>query len=103
MGMLDGKVAVVTNAGAGIGRAIALLMAEEGARVMVHDSEAVAEEIRDRGGETVPCAASVMSWEGSQELVQAAVDHFGGLDILVNSPNSDAGLQGPMISEIGRE
>jgi NAD(P)-dependent dehydrogenase (short-subunit alcohol dehydrogenase family) len=103
MGMLDGKVAVVTNAGAGIGRAIAFLMAEEGARVVVHDSEAVAEEIRDRGGETVPCAASVMSWEGSQELVQAAVDHFGGLDILVNSVNDDTAFQGPMISEIGQE
>ena len=103
MGMLDGKVAVVTNSGVGMGRAIALLMAEEGARVVVHDSEAVAEEIRDRGGETVPCPASVMSWEGSHELVQAAVDHFGRLDILVNSPNADAGFQGPMISEIGQE
>ena len=103
MGMLDGKVAVVTNAGAGMGRAIALLMADEGARVVVHDSEAVAQEIRDRGGETVACPASVMSWEGSHELVQAAVDHFGRLDILVNSLNDDTAFQGTMISAIGQE
>lgn len=103
MGMLDGKVAVVTNCGAGMGRGIALLMADEGARVVVHDSEAVAQEIRDRGGETVACPASVMSWEGSHELVQSAVDHFGCLDILVNGLNDDGALPGARMSTIGQE
>jgi len=103
MGMLDGKVAVVTSCSAGMGRAIALLMADEGARVVVHDSEAVAQEIRDRGGDAVACPASVMSWEGSQALLEVSVDHFGRLDILVNSVNDDTSFQGTMISEIGRE
>jgi NAD(P)-dependent dehydrogenase (short-subunit alcohol dehydrogenase family) len=101
--MLDGKVAVVTNSGTGMGRAIALLMAGEGARVVVHGSDAVVREIKTGGGEAVGCPASVMSWEGSQELVQTAVDHFGGLDILVNNVDDNFALQGTMISEIGRE
>jgi len=100
MGMLDGRVAVVTNAGQGTGRATALLMAEEGARVVVHDSEAVVREIKDRGGDAVGCSASVVSWEGSHELAETAMGHFGRLDVLVNSPNHDAAAQGPMISEI---
>jgi NAD(P)-dependent dehydrogenase (short-subunit alcohol dehydrogenase family) len=103
MGMLDGKVAIVTNSGAEIGRAIALSMVDEGARVVVHDSEAVAQEIRDRGGETVACPASVISWEGSHALVQTALDAFGHLDILVNSPNADVGFGSAMISEIKKE
>ena len=103
MGMLDGKVAVVTNACNATGRAIALLMAEEGARVVAHDSEAVVREILDRGGDAVGCSASVASWEGSHELVETATDHFGRLDILVNSPKQDAGVGSPMLSEIERE
>jgi len=103
MSMLDGKVAVVTHSRGRMGRAIALLMAEEGARVVVHDSEAVVQEIRDRGGEAAACPASVMSWEGSHQLIQTALDNFGRLDILVNSPNADVGLGGAMISEIGKE
>ena len=92
MGMLDGKVAVVTNSGVGMGRAVALLMADEGARVVVHDSEGVVREIRERGGEAMGCPASMMSWEGSQELVQTGIDHFGRLDILVNSVNDDRNM-----------
>lgn len=117
MGMLDGKVAVITNSGRGMGREISLLMAAEGARVTVHDSdgsekqggegpcvaEGVVREIKDRGGDAVACSASVMSWKGSHQLVQTAMEHFGRLDILVNSVNDDTAFQGPMISEIGKE
>jgi NAD(P)-dependent dehydrogenase (short-subunit alcohol dehydrogenase family) len=71
--------------------------------VVVHDSQAVEQDIRDKGGETVACPASVMSWEGSHELVQAAVSHFGRLDILVMCPNAYVGPGGPMISQIVRE
>jgi len=103
MGMLEGRVAVVTNAGRGMGRAIALLLAEEGARVVVHDSESVEREIKDRGGDAVGCSASVLSWEGSHELAETAMNHFGRLDVLANCPNHDAEPHGPMISEIGKE
>lgn len=103
MGMLDGKAAVVTNAGQGIGRAVALLIAEEGASVVVHDSEEVAREIRDQGGEAVVREASVTSWEGSHELIQAAFDLFGRLDILVNTVDPGISARGPLISDIGKE
>jgi NAD(P)-dependent dehydrogenase (short-subunit alcohol dehydrogenase family) len=103
MGMLDGKVAVVTNSGEGMGRTIALLMAEEGARVVVHDSEDVVREIKDRGGDAVGCSASVVSWEGSHELVETATGRFGRLDVLVNSPIEHTAAQGRKISEIGKE
>lgn len=103
MGMLDEKVAVVTNGGQGVGRETALLMAHEGARVVVHDSEAVVQEIRERGGEAAACMASVMSMGGSNRLTQTALDAFGRLDILVNGPHAGAGLRRPTISEIGEE
>jgi NAD(P)-dependent dehydrogenase (short-subunit alcohol dehydrogenase family) len=76
-----------------------MLMADEGARVVVHHSdgsakpgeenpsspEGVVREIRNRGGDAAACAASVVSWQGSHGLVEAAVSHFGRLDILVNN------------------
>jgi NAD(P)-dependent dehydrogenase (short-subunit alcohol dehydrogenase family) len=103
MGMLQGKVAVVTNAGGRMGEAIALLMADEGARVVAHDSEAVVQGIRERGGEAVGSSESVETWEGSQHLAQVAIDHFGRLDVLVNSLKVDDGLRAPRLSEIERE
>ena len=103
MGMLDGKVTAVTNAGRGMGREIALLMAEEGARVVAHDAEGLVREITERGGEGVACSTVLTTWEGSQGLVQAAMDHFGRLDILVNHMNPREARQNRMISEISRQ
>jgi len=99
MGILDGKVAVVTGAGRGIGRGIALHMASQGARVLVNDlggsvhgegkdprvADQVAEEIRAAGGEAAACAESVATWEGGQAIIRAALESFGRLDILVNN------------------
>src|SRR5438093_2830631 len=99
MGLFDGKVAIVTGAGRGIGRAEALLLASEGARVVVNDvggaadgagadetpAQQVVDEIAADGGEAVANYDSVSSWSGAQQLVQQAVDTFGGLDVLVNN------------------
>src|SRR5579875_452161 len=99
MGSLDGRVAIVTGAGRGLGREHALLFAAEGARVVVNDTgadaggrgddpspaERVVEEIRAAGGEAVASADDVADWKGGERLVQTAVEHFGGLDVLVNN------------------
>lgn len=98
MGLLDGKVAVVTGAGRGIGRGVALLLASEGAAVIVNDlgasldgegvdtgpAAAVAEEINAMGGKAVSNIDSVTDYEAMQAMIQQAVDEFGRLDILVN-------------------
>lgn len=97
--MLKDKVAVVTGAGRGIGRAIAMLMAKEGAKVVVNDiggtergtghdtapAEEVVNEIKKEGGEAVPNYDSVASWEGGHRIVQTALDNFGRIDIVVNN------------------
>jgi len=99
MGYLGGKVAVVTGAGRGIGREIALLMAREGCRVVVNDlgssdhgegadrsvAGEVVEEIRSSGGQAVSNADSVASWEGAHRIIQTALDSFGRIDIVVNN------------------
>lgn len=95
----DGKVAIVTGAGGGLGRQHALLLASRGARVVVNDlggsvhgegadkgpAEAVAQEIRDAGGEAVSDNSSVSTPEGGQAIVQAAIDAYGQIDIVVNN------------------
>jgi NAD(P)-dependent dehydrogenase (short-subunit alcohol dehydrogenase family) len=97
-GWLEGKVAVVTGSGRGIGRGIAQLMAKEGAKVVVvdpgvnldgtgHDNgpaEQCVEEIKQAGGTAVPCFDSVASMEGGENIIKAALDNFGRIDILVN-------------------
>ena len=90
---------MITGGGRGLGRAHALLFAAEGAKVVVNDlgsdpegggaaphaADEVVEEIRDAGGEAIANHDDVASWDGGRALVQAAVDAFGGLDVLVNN------------------
>lgn len=95
---LEGKVAVITGAGRGIGRGIALLMASEGARVVVNDpgvnvdgtghddgpAAQVVEEIKKAGGTAVPNFDSVATVEGGENIIKTALDNYGRVDILVN-------------------
>ena len=87
---LDGRVALVSGSGRGIGREIALKLAAEGARIVVNDLDAdpaaqTAEMIRDMGGEAAICAGSVTEDGFAQRFVDTGVDAFGGLDIIVNN------------------
>jgi NAD(P)-dependent dehydrogenase (short-subunit alcohol dehydrogenase family) len=88
--MFDGRNAIVTGAGRGIGRGHAHLLAAEGARVVVNDldraeADAVVKEITDAGGEAVANTDNVATWTGGEALVQQAIETFGSLDILVNN------------------
>ncbi len=91
---LDGNVAIVTGASRGIGRSIALRFADEGARVIVNylantaNADAVVEEITKAGGDALAVAADVSDSRQVERLVQAAVERYGRVDILVN----DAGI-----------
>jgi NAD(P)-dependent dehydrogenase (short-subunit alcohol dehydrogenase family) len=89
VGSLDGRVAIITGAGRGLGREHALLFAAEGAKVVVNDlgdvADETAAEIRDAGGEAVGSTASITDWEGGQALVATAIEAFGRLDVLVNN------------------
>lgn len=103
MGHLEGRVAIVTGAARGIGREHALLLAEEGASVVVNDlagGDKVASEIRERGGRAIGQDGDVAEWEFAHRLVDAAVEAFGGLDVLVNN----AGIGGgDLVSEMSEE
>src|SRR3954454_15317726 len=99
MGALDGRGAIVTGAGRGIGREHALIFASEGAKVVVNDlggamdgtgddrtpAQQVADEIKAMGGEAVANADNVADWEGGQRLINSAIEAFGDLHVLVNN------------------
>jgi len=96
---LKGRVAVITGSGQGIGKAIAVALAQEGAGVVTNnrrpgtsggDAETAAKEIRDAGGKAVAFFGSVSEFDTAQKLVQTAVDNFGRLDIVVNNAGADA-------------
>ncbi|MFV0526991.1 MAG: SDR family oxidoreductase [Acidimicrobiales bacterium] len=98
-GLCDGRVAIVTGAARGIGREHALMLASDGAKVVVNDlggemdgtgadatpAQQVADEIKAMGGEAVVNGDDVSDWEGAQRLVNTAVETFGGLDVVVNN------------------
>jgi len=99
MGICAGRIVIVTGSGRGLGRSYALAFAREGARVVVNDlgttlhgegrdtatAQAVVDEIKAAGGDAVANGDDISDWEGAQRLVQTAVDHFGGLDVVVNN------------------
>lgn len=97
--MLEGKVAVVTGSGGGIGREIAIQMAMAGAKVIINDigaslsgegqsatpAQQTKQIIEQRGGQAEISTDSVASWESAGKIIQAALDHFGRIDIVVNN------------------
>ena len=99
MGALDGRIAIITGAGRGIGREYALLFAAEGAKVVVNDlggsldgsgddvsaAQQVVDEITAAGGEAVANHDDVTDWEGGKRLIDTAIETFGDLHVLVNN------------------
>ena len=99
MKICEGRVAIVTGAGRGVGRAYALMLAAQGAKVVVNDlggtaagegadltpAQEVVNEIRAAGGDAIVNGSNVANWAESKAMVQQAIDTFGGLDILVNN------------------
>jgi NAD(P)-dependent dehydrogenase (short-subunit alcohol dehydrogenase family) len=95
----DDRVAVITGAGGGLGRAHALLLASRGAKIVVNDlggsmdgvggdntpAQKVCDEIKALGGEAVPNYDSVSEWDSAQKIIKTAIDSFGKIDILINN------------------
>ena len=114
-GLLDGKVAIITGSGRGIGREEALLMAKHGAKVVVNDlgahfdgtgsadvhpAQEVVNAIKAMGGEAVTNGESVSDFKGAKRIVECALDHFGKLNIVVNNAGI---LRDRMIFNMGEE
>lgn len=90
MKKLEGKVAIVSGSGRGIGRAIAMKLASEGAKVVVNDldpapAEQTVADIKAAGGQALACAGSVTADGFAEKFVKSAIDGFGGLDIIINN------------------
>lgn len=97
MGLLDGKIAIVTGAGNGVGRGEAIELADQGAKVVVNDlggavtgdgadkkvADEVVDVIKSRGGEAVANYDDVSDWSGAKNIIDTAIEAFGGLDVLV--------------------
>ena len=97
--LCEGRVAIITGAGRGIGREHALLLAHHGAKIVVNDlggsmdgegndqgpAHDVVDEITALGGEAIANGDDISDWDGAQRLVQSAIDTFGGLDVLINN------------------
>lgn len=98
-GICEGRIAVVTGAGRGIGREHSLMLAQQGAKVVVNDlggtmdgtgadagpAQQVVDEIVAAGGEAVANTDDISTWDGSKALIDQAIEHFGGLDIVINN------------------
>jgi NAD(P)-dependent dehydrogenase (short-subunit alcohol dehydrogenase family) len=98
-GICEGRIVIVTGAGRGLGRSYALAFAREGAKVVVNDlgtslggegremapAQKVVDEIRAFGGEAVANSDDVAEWDSAASIVKTAIDHFGGLDVVVNN------------------
>jgi NAD(P)-dependent dehydrogenase (short-subunit alcohol dehydrogenase family) len=99
MGTLDGRIAVITGAGRGIGREHALLFSREGAKVVINDlggandgsgsdagpAQEVVDEIVAAGGEAIANTDDISTWKGASSLIDQTVEDFGGLDVVVNN------------------
>jgi len=110
----DNRVAVITGAGRGLGRAYALLLAAQGAKVVVNDpgvglagtdgdaspAEAVVQEIKAAGGDAVACTESVATAEGGNAIIQCALRHYGRIDILVHNAGN---VRGASLKEMTQE
>jgi NAD(P)-dependent dehydrogenase (short-subunit alcohol dehydrogenase family) len=97
--LCEGRVAIITGAGRGIGREHALLLAHHGAKVVVNDlggsmdgegndkgpAQEVVDEVIAMGGEALANTDDISDWDGAQRLVESAIDHFGRLDVLINN------------------
>jgi 3-oxoacyl-[acyl-carrier protein] reductase len=89
-GKMENKVALITGSGRGIGRAVALKLASEGAKIVINDldegpANEVVEEIKAAGGEAVACAGSVTADDFAERFIKTAIDTFGGIDVIVNN------------------
>lgn len=104
MGVLEGKVAIVTGAGQGVGRCHAELFAAEGATVVVNDfadtAHEVAESITESGGQAMAHRCSVTDWDAVGEMVEATIEEFGDLDIVVNNAGF---VRDAMVFSMGEE
>jgi NAD(P)-dependent dehydrogenase (short-subunit alcohol dehydrogenase family) len=110
----DNRVAVITGAGRGLGRSYALLLASKGARVVVNDlggsmkgdgvdagpAQEVVAQIRAAGGEAVACTDSVATPEGGKAIIQAALDNYGRIDILIHNAGN---VRGASLKEMTQE
>ena len=87
---LEGKVALITGSGRGIGRELALMLAKDGAHIVVNDLDAdpanqTVSDIKDMGGKAVACNGSVTDDDFAERFINTALNSFGGIDIIVNN------------------